>query len=418
MEQSATFFHKNSYIELSQDALIHNTSQYRTILGSDAIIALVIKGNAYGHGMHEIARMAETISDINMLCTFLLSEALSLVQIGITKPIMIMGYNNDDCKKAINTNIQWMVGSYNQLDELNEIGCQNNYQFPIHIKIDTGLSRFGFYPHEYASVIQRCKTMRGIVVVGACTHLAEKNTVHSSFSAGQLHNFLSLIQAFDMPAYIHATTTTDALLFKRNACNLFRIGAGLYGYLPSKEIADEVQKRFPGFNLRPIFKWKAPIIAIKELSPGTSIGYDRTYIAPKPMRIGIIPIGYSNGFSSAFAQMATVYWCNEPLSVVGVVPMNSLMIDITDYPTIGLFTQITLFNNHTAQTLITKSWNIRTILCGISPCIQRIITQNETIAPAIFTQQMLQSDLQDSVLYPNPYQQKTNPLKGHDQENS
>lgn len=421
--QKTTFFLHNSIIELNYSALEHNALQYKTILGNDATIAMVIKGNAYGHGMHEIAKMADLIKSIDMLCTFSLSEAIYIRAFGITKPIIVMGHINNPCQEAAHKNIQFMVSSYEQLEELNNAGIETGYRFQIHIKFDTGLSRFGFYPDEFETVWNRCKTMTGIEVIGICTHLAEKNNLNSLFSQQQLSTFFSLLSSIKSAiSYIHATTTTDALLFEKNACNLFRIGVGLYGYLPSKEIELEIKKRFPLFNLRPVITWKAPIIAIKELSPGTSIGYDRTYIAEKQMRIGILPIGYADGFSNPLMKHNTVYHNNAPLSIVGVVPMNTMMIDITNHAEISLHTQITVFNQTVSDYIIThraeNNWNIRAILCGIGRHIPRIVTQTElAITAAAFDPSVLHVDQQSPALCANPCRQKMHPLKALDEEN-
>lgn len=368
---------RKPFVSLSFANLKHNAEQYRAIIGAQACLAMVVKGNAYGHGICEIAQMADRIDTINMLCTFSLSEALTIRACNVKKDILVMGYWQDaDCKKAAHNNIHFMVDSLEQLDVFNQVGIETDCRIPIHIKIDSGLSRFGINPNDIRTFIATCLESKGLELRGICTHLAEKNNIQSDFTQEQitiLKSALSLIP--DSNLSIHATTTTDSLLLKNSSCNLFRVGLGLYGYLPSNAINQAINDLYPTFSLLPILTWKAPIIRIKTIPSGKTIGYDRAYTAQKEMKIAIIPIGYSDGFLPMLTKQDHLYIQNIKAPMLpNTTAMNVCMIDITHIPDVTVGDMVTIFDTKIGNELIQENnCNIRTQLAIIGRHIPRIM---------------------------------------------
>lgn len=368
----------SSWITLDSQALAHNASMYRAVLGADATIVFVIKGNAYGHGQKEIVSLVEKVSDINWLATFSLSEAISVRRMGSSKPILVLGNIEEAAVSQLtDSTIHCMVDSLKQVCMLNAVANARGISIPIHIKIDTGLSRFGIDPEDLPNFLKIIQQYSGVRVVGVCTHFAEKGKINSMFTLEQKKRFDTAIKSvdYDFP-FIHTATTIDSLLLPRKNCNLFRIGLGLYGYLPSFESEKAVHKLYPDFYLKPVLRWYTKIIKIKEIQAGTSVGYDRLFIAPKKMKIGIVPVGYFDGVFRLFVEHGYLYYNGTPLAIIGPVAMNVTMIDLTTVSDIEEGSAIAICDEHIGrfilETYAESKRNIRILLTNINNVIPRI----------------------------------------------
>lgn len=367
-----------SWITLDRVALQHNASMYRTVLGADATIVFVIKGNAYGHGQKEIVSLVESISDINWLATFSLGEAIAVREMGSSKPILVLGHIEESAlSKLTDPTIHCMVDSLQQIHMLNMVGNARGISIPIHIKIDTGLSRFGIDPQELPNFLQAIQQYSGVRVAGVCTHFSEKGKIDSQFTIEQKNRFDMAIQSVDYSfSFIHSATTIDSLLLPKEQCNLFRIGLGLYGYLPSSDAEEAVRFVYPNFFLKPVLRWYTKIIKTKEIQTGTSVGYDRLFIAPKKMKIGIIPVGYFDGVSRLSVEHGYAYHNDIPLAILGPVAMNVTMIDLTNVPELTKGSVITVCDEHIGrfilETYAESKRNIRTFLTDLHGSIPRI----------------------------------------------
>ncbi len=370
-----------TWVEISKSAFDHNVSQLKSVIGARQLAA-VVKANAYGHGMHQIASLAQQNPCIEWLCVALASEAISLQKAGIRKPIIVIGCIDVDPVDLVNTNIHLMIDNHETTKHLNTLGKTHNYAFPIHIKIDTGLSRFGVSPETAVPFIKAVKQLSFITVQGLYSHFSEAQKADNAFTNKQVALFQSVLKALkeqniQIPL-IHLANSAAITTVDLPFCNLFRIGLSICGLWSSPETKKIALKKYPSFSLQPVATWKARILGLKTFPQGSFIGYDRTFKTPHPMRIATIPIGYYDGYDLRFSNNATTLVNNQYAPVVGRVAMNTTAIDVTNIQNIKIGDELILMGNYPNLHpydlgMRIQNLNVREIISTINPNIPRII---------------------------------------------
>lgn len=371
-----------TWIEISRFAFNHNIGTLKNAIGP-RMLAIVIKANAYGHGLHEIAQLAQEHPHVDWLCVAFASEAISLRAANIRKPILVMSCIDTNLQDLIGTNISLMVDTYEMALALHEVGIQQQYIFPIHLKVDTGLSRFGIPAADAIALITRLKLLSRIVLQGIYSHFAESDKEDASFTHLQIERFCTLLDALknaqvQIPL-IHFSNSAAATSLDLPFCTMFRVGINAYGLWSSTHIRIQATNRHPNISLKPILTWKSRIIRIKELSSHSFVGYSRTFQTMRPTRMAIIPVGYYDGYDIRLSNNGVLYCHNHPAPIIGRVAMNTILIDITDIPHAKLYDEVTLIGNSPGITLYDistriQNMNIRELTTKINPRIVRIIS--------------------------------------------
>jgi alanine racemase len=372
----------HTWIEINKQAFTNNCAQYKEIIGEHNIFAPVIKANAYGHGMYQIADLCEENKHVDWLCVALLSDAISLRTHGITKPIFVLGYLDTDAEQAINQNIDMLLYDYATAHTLNALGKKHNTIFNVHIKIDTGLSRLGIAPAELIPFIKKVRKLPFVTINGVYSHLAESQAVDDWYSTMQITQFNQALAQLKRSnihiPYIHIANSAATLRFNVEPCNLFRVGAGIYGIWPSEYIKNSAQERYPDFNLQTVLTWKTRIINLKKVPADTFVGYIRTHQTKRPTQLATIPIGYHDGYNLRYSNCAYVRIGNQYAPVVGRVCMNHTILDVTDIAHINIGDEVVLVgddprvNVYTFGQLIGNN-NPREVLVNIQPHVPRLV---------------------------------------------
>jgi alanine racemase len=381
-----------TWIEISRQAFDHNINFYKQVIGPDAALALVIKSNAYGHGIREVATIAQAHPHVDWFCTTSLSEAVFLREMAVTKPILVMTFIDDDPEKIFTHDIAVIGHDIETITMLNTLGKTLGKQAKIHIKIDTGLSRLGFYPDEALAVIQHIKeSLPYITIQGLYTHFADSGGLDHDFNDHQLQQFNTVLSALqkqqiDIP-YKHTCKTSAITTVKDSHFNLIRLGAGAYGLKPPQTVSDITKVLYPDFEPQQIMTWKTRIMHIRHIPADTYIGYDKTFKTTRPTRIAILPIGYFEGYDRRLTNKGVVKiqtnssdTSHEYAPVIGRICMSVTMIDITDVEQAKIGDEVIVLGNapgitayDLAQTI--ESFNPREITARINPVIPRIITR-------------------------------------------
>jgi len=372
----------NSWVEINGQAIQNNITQFKQFIGADKTLGIVIKSNAYGHGMLQVSQLCQNHPDVDYLLVAHVSEAIDLRKAGITKKILLVSPARDNLDAAAYYECDIMVTDKDILNRLQTIGVQLQKKIAIHLKVDTGLSRFGFAPEEIISLLHFVKTLPMITVAGIYTHFAESNNSDLSFTHKQENSFTTLLSSikdagFVLPFHHHSNTAATTAL-AHHKVNFFRMGAGTYGIWPSEaNHALVTEKKYP-ISLMPALEWKTKIIHIKTVQAKSFIGYNRTYQADKDMKIAIIPVGYYDGYDKRLSNKGFVYLKGKNAPIVGTIAMNATTIDITDIPDAQLDDIVTLVGHYPQITpaelaIQTGCLNARQITAQINPCIPRII---------------------------------------------
>ncbi len=335
-----------SWIEINKAALLNNAAVFKSLIGKNSFLAPVIKANGYGHGIELVATIFDASDDVDLLCVGYLSEALALRAAGIKKPLLVMSCIDDDPVKARGENIHFIVGDMQKISTLFVAAQKCNAVFDVHLKVDTGLSRFGVAPEEVSEIVAWIKKTPEIRLAGLCTHFADSYKEDQQFTRQQIDRFTQTLESIDQkPLYIHASNSAATAIAHVPYTTMFRIGLGMYGYWPNEFARHQASMRTKNNVLIPVMSWKTRIMETKWVKKGLSIGYDRTFIAQRDTLIALLPVGYYDGYDFRLCNNSLVYIDDQPFPLIGKVAMNTLIIDITQAPHLLVGTEVLLLGD-------------------------------------------------------------------------
>lgn len=337
-----------TWVEINKQALEHNLAQYKNIV-RPALFAPVVKSNAYGHGIEIVARICDEHHAVNRICVVSLREALQLRTAGITKPILVLSIIDAPLELIAEHDIIVTIYDFATAHALNEVGQKYSKKIPVHVKIDTGLSRLGMLPNESAELINYAHQLSHIFVEGIFTHFANSESDDASFVQYQLAQLDHVIEQLrnkniTIPL-IHTSCSAAITAHARSHYTMARAGIGVYGLAPSQENAIITPQAHPGFNLKPVLTWKTTIIHRKEIPAGSYIGYDLTYRTHESAIIATLPVGYWDGYDRKFSNNSYVSLHGNLAPVVGRIAMNLMMVDVTHISGCAVGDEVTLLGN-------------------------------------------------------------------------
>ena len=335
-----------TWIEIDRKAIKHNFSVFRKFVPKKCKILGVVKSNAYGHNLTEFSLELEKIGT-DFIGVDSIVEAIALRREGVKIPVLVLGYTLPEMlAEAVEKNISIAVSSFETLEEIKKLtlsssrmrGSRLDSRFhgndrnglKIHIKVDTGMGRHGFLIEDIDKVIKILKKLSNIKTEGLFTHFSSaKNPAFPEYTKGQIEKFKKWTEAFkeaDLKVIKHACATSGTLLFPEAYFDMVRVGIGLYGVYPSKEVEAFVKDRV---SLVPVMVWKTIIAEMKKLPKGSKIGYDGTEVLKRDSVVAICPIGYWHGYFRALSSIGRVLVNGQQAKVIGRVCMDIIMIDIT-----------------------------------------------------------------------------------------
>lgn len=383
---------QTTWIEISSAAIRHNISLFRSLVAPGTALLAVVKANAYGHGLVEVAGVCRH-EGVEMLGVHHAHEIVALRGAGFTEPILAMGaLTSAQISEAVDANVHVLLSSRHVLDALAAHATRMGRAIPVHIKVETGTYRQGVDPAE-AGQLAREAERQGLRVVGVATHFANiEDTTDHSFARKQLERFRLGIAAVRQEAsnlvHIHAACSAAALLFREADFTLARVGISLYGHWPSREtlLSWLLAHGRNGVKLHPALTWRVRIGQLKWVAAGLPVGYGLTFRPTRDTRLALLPVGYSEGYPRALSNRAHVLvrGCRAP--VVGRVCMNITMADVTDVPGVREGDVATLIGvdggeRVSAEDLAELAGTINyEVLSRLSPLIPRIQTDGGALS--------------------------------------
>ncbi len=266
-----------NWVEIDAAALRHNLQGFRRAVGPRVVLGAVVKSNAYGHGMLEIARVAVD-AGADWLCVNNLDEALALRAAGHGQEILVMGYVPlDGLEDVVRHELRPVVYNLETVERLDALSKKLDTQVQLHLKIETGTHRQGVLESDVPVFAERIRTARGLTLEGLSTHFANiEDTTNHEYAERQIEAFDRVTQAFrkaGCPATLrHSACSAATLLFARTHLDLARLGIGMYGLWPSKETyLSCVERGKIAIDLRPVLTWKTRIAQVKDVAEGAVI---------------------------------------------------------------------------------------------------------------------------------------------------
>lgn len=332
--------HHRTWVEIDLGALADNIRYFRRLVGPERMIMPAVKADAYGHGGVEVARAALS-GGADRLAVATCLEGQMLREAGIGVPIQILGAClPEEIRLAVKYNL---IVSLHEVEIARQIALEAmrvEKTVPVHVKIDTGMGRLGILPEDAAKVAGEIASLPGMRLDGVFMHFADAGD--EAYSRYQLQRFETACQALreaGVDGFIrHAANSTATVALPAAWYDLVRPGAGIYGYLDPAWLRPQAQ-------LAPVMSWRSAIIQLKDYPSGSNLGYNRSFTTRRPTRVAVLPVGYADGYRREFSNRAEVLIRGRRAPVVGVVSMDYIMADVTDFGQLDMGTVATLLGS-------------------------------------------------------------------------
>lgn len=373
---------KRTWAEISLDNLEHNYKTIKAHIPAGCRFLGVMKADAYGHGAVPVSgTLAELGCDYFAVSN--LEEAVQLRRGGIRTPILILGYTPAEyADTMVFMDLTQEVHSLDYAMQLESALKGTNYRLNVHLKLDTGMGRIGFFcygEHCELSELPTLKDLQHLHFEGVFTHFCvadSRAAADRDFTAEQYARFLDGIEKMKAaglePEIRHCANSGATLLYPEYALDMVRPGIALYGCAPSSDCEGIV-------DLRPVMTLRTTIAQIREVPADTSVSYGQTYRTAAPIRMAVLPIGYADGLCRSLSSRAVFMLRGKPAKVLGRICMDMCMVDITNIPEAKVGDTLTLFgydeeqNRVPCESLADACGTISyEILCTISKRIARL----------------------------------------------
>lgn len=358
-------------VEISLSALLQNLEWLRSRCGREIIP--VVKADAYGHGTVPIARALVERGGCRALAVATLDEALELRHnVAGCAVIVLSGFLPDRLDAYRRHRLTPVVFS---LEHLRALAGRTDLP-DVHLKVDTGMNRLGLRREQMGEALGLLEQL-GIRLAGVATHLAESENADPTFTAQQLEAFdawlaeLRSRRLLAPQARVHAGNSAAILGERLGLTTAVRPGLALYGVAPGRGMAGTEE-------LVPVLRWSARVIDVKELAPGDSVGYGRTYVAPARVRMATLSVGYADGYPRSASNRGHVLLGGERAPVIGTISMDLMAVDCSRIEGVRAGSRATLIGEDGALRL--SAWDIAgwtetiayEVLCGISARVTRV----------------------------------------------
>lgn len=292
-----------TWAEIDLDAIAHNVRELKQRIGAKAELMAVVKANGYGHGAIPVSETALD-NGASRLAVNRSVEGVQLRRVGISAPTLVMGYTLPSAAEAI---VRWdltpTVNTVEQAEALSAAASRENKVLPIHIKVDTGMGRFGLLPGEVVGFVRAISQLSSLTVEGIYTHFAMADAVDKAYTLRQFAVYLDVTKRLDeagFPIAIkHVANSAATLDLAKTHLDMVRCGIALYGLRPSSEVE-------PAIPLLPAMALKSRVARVRTLTAGSCISYGCTYTTARPTLAALVPVGYGDGYHRLLSNKGQV----------------------------------------------------------------------------------------------------------------
>ena len=366
------------WAEIDLDALRENLAWIRHRVGAGVKIMTVVKADAYGHGLKQIAALLmQSGTDVFGIAN--LAEAQAIRSVGRGWPVLMLGACLPfEVETAVRDDVMPTISSFEEAQQFSTIAAKHGKTVGVHIKVDTGMGRLGVAPKDVPELWRRVEALAGIQIRGLYTHYASAED-DVAFSRAQKRQFARLLAQLPAKAleYLHANNSA-ALLFEHDThFNTVRPGLLVYGVLPqgSRRIRLELQGQ-----VRPALTWKCRVSLVKEIGPGVSLSYGRSFIARRRMKVATLTAGYGDGYLRAASNRGHVLIGDQFCRVLGRVTMDQTIVDVSKVSAVRTGDEAVLIGrqgereitvNQLAEWCRTIPWDVLTAITARVPRLYR-----------------------------------------------
>ena len=379
---------RRTWAEIDLDALAQNFREVRKAADPKAMVCCVVKADAYGHGAVRVAREFASLG-ADWFAVSNLEEALQLRQAGIETPVLVLGYTPADKAGTLSReNISQCVYSLEYARDLSRFARKAGVEVNIHLKIDTGMSRLGFYYQDISrdeAAVEEVKeacSLPGLVPQGIFTHFAvsDEGQAGDAFTMRQFGCLKEMIESLARAGVTfpvrHCANSAGVFDYPLSHLDMVRAGIVLYGLYPSGELRSRP-------DLKPALALKSVVSHVKTLLPGATVSYGRKFTAQHEMRVATVPVGYADGYPRLLSPGgAEVLIGGKRCPILGRICMDQLMADVTALDQVRVGDTVTLIGRDgeeeiTADELAEKEGTINyEVVCALSKRVPRVYVKN------------------------------------------
>jgi alanine racemase len=369
---------QRAWVEIDLSALAHNVRQIKSLLAADTKMMAVVKADAYGHGAIDIAQTV-LAEGVEWLAVATVPEGVELRQAHITAPILVLGAVNSDLqvREIVKWSLQPTICSVEQAILISKIvtSLEPDAPLPVHLKLDTGMSRLGTNWQQAAAFFDEVKTLPNLKIASLYSHLATADEIDRTVLEMQATRFASAVGFIRADGHIlpplHLANSAGILVGDSLHYQQVRPGLILYGLYPAPHFQSKI-------DLQPVLSVRARITQVKQITAGTGVSYGYRFIADRDMPIAIVSIGYADGIPRRLSDRMQVAIRGQFIPQIGSITMDQIVLDVTKIPDLQVGEIVTILGrdgtiqitaDDWANELGTISWEI---LCGFKDRLPRV----------------------------------------------
>nr|WP_051358236.1 alanine racemase [Rubidibacter lacunae] len=369
---------QRAWVEISDRALSTNVRHLRQLLGPQTDLMAVVKADAYGHGALKVAQTV-LAAGASWLAVATLQEGVELRAGGIEAPILLLGASNtpEEVEAIARWKLQPTLGAVQQALVFSETLAALGQTLPVHLKLDTGMSRLGTLWTDAVGFGRFVAQLPNLSVASVYSHLATADDPDPTIARQQHRRFTEAIGALRAanlaPPRLHLANSAAMLSDRALHYDLVRVGLALYGLYPAAHLREAVA-------LRPVMQVKARVTQVKTIPAGSGVSYGHLFVTDRPLRVAVVGIGYADGVPRNLSNRLEVLLRGQRVRQIGAIAMDQLMLDVDAVPDVqagetavllGTDGNAAISADEWAQKLGTISWEI---LCGFKHRLPRVST--------------------------------------------
>ncbi|KAB8331960.1 alanine racemase [Scytonema tolypothrichoides VB-61278] len=369
---------QRAWVEINLSALSYNVKQLLRILSPHTQLMAVVKADAYGHGAVTVAQTVLE-SGASWLGVATVPEGIQLREAGIKAPILILGATHTP--EQIHAIVQWklqptLISAKQALvfsNTLEAINCKT--PLPVHVKLDTGMSRLGTNWQEAAEFVQLVQGLPHVTIASIYSHLATADSLDPTTMKQQQQRFEQVIAELRTigiePPCLHLANSAATLSDKALHYDIVRVGLAVYGLYPANHLRLNI-------DLKPVLQVYARVTQVKTIPPGTGVSYSHQFIASNELRLAVVGIGYADGVPRNLSNKMQVLIRGQRVPQIGTITMDQLMLDVSALPDVQEGEVVTLLGTEGKEQITAEDWanQLNTIsweiLCGFKHRLPRV----------------------------------------------
>ncbi len=380
-------FHSKYYrasANIDLDAICSNINNTRKLLEAKTRLMVILKADGYGHGAVPIAKALSDMA-VDSFGVAILEEGIELRKAGIDKPILVLGYTpKGQYQKLVEYDITQTIFQYNTAKELSEEALRQGKTAKIHIKIDTGMSRIGFFDDtDSIEEVKKIAGLKGIEVEGIFSHFACADETDKTSANRQLKKFLDFTEELEKEGIHipikHIANSAAIIDIPEARLDMVRSGISTYGLYPSEDVKKDA------IVLKPAMEIKSHVSYVKEVEAGVGVSYGSTYVTGRKTKIATIPVGYGDGYPRQLSSKGRVLIHGMSAPIIGRVCMDQFMVDVTDIPDVNQGDMVTLIGRDkddfiSVEEVANMSYSFNyEFICNVGKRIPRIYYRNNKV---------------------------------------